>query len=795
MIDEGLHILLVEDDGAHAGLIRRAFQTRAPRVRLTTTYTLADARRQLAEATVDLVIVDLLMPDGHGTELLPPEGERPRLPTIVMTSFGSEQAAAEAIKAGALDYVVKSETTLADMPHIAQQALRQWRGIVARREAEEALRESEERYRRLVELSPDAVVILQGEKLQFVNSAFTQLFGYTRRDVKEGLRYLDLVHQDSKESASRRYQDRLAGKPLATTFTYDLITKDGTVVPCETSGALIQYQGRPADLISIRDVTERRRHEKALAQAKEAAEAANRAKSEFLANMSHEIRTPMTAIMGFADLMMSYEMVPSERRENLKTIHRNAENLLTIINDILDLSKIEADKIEIERIDCPTRKIVEEVRSLMRVRANEKNLSLDVLYRFPLPETVRTDPLRLRQILVNLVGNAVKFTESGGVRIVVRCVGGQNAPPRIQFAVADTGIGMTDDQIDRLFHPFTQADSSSTRRFGGTGLGLSISRRLARMLGGDVEAQSEFGEGSTFTLTIDPGPLQRVAMVDAFPPALAAMAQRGRVPAGNIPTDGALSGRVLLVEDEVDVQRLMALVLTQWGLDVDRADDGRAAYAQAAESLAEDNPYDLILMDIQLPELDGYEVTRMLRRDGFDGPILALTAHAMTGDREKCLDCGCDDYLAKPVSPAGLFATVARCLGQTAAGSDAAAAANPGLMGSTAISDADKAEMLAEFIGQLPERTESIEAALKANDLESLTHHSHRLKGAAAIYGLPRISDAADAVYRLATGSADNGRLPAVVAELLGLCETASEDDCLVGSARASRPEPEAAAD
>ena len=293
------------------------------------------------------------------------------------------------------------------------------------------------------------------------------------------------------------------------------VTMDGELAYWEnTANPIRNAAGEITCCVEIgRNVTSFKDAERRFAEAKEAAEAANRAKSAFLANISHEIRTPMTSILGFADVLMSFEMPPSERQEHLETIHRNAENLLTVINDILDLSKIEAEKLDLEPVDCSPQKIVEEVRSLVQVRADEKRLRLDVDYPFPLPEKVHTDPTRLRQILLNLASNAIKFTETGGVRITVRCRRSEDARARIDFEVADTGVGMTAEELSRLFRPFTQADMSTNRRFGGTGLGLSISQKLANMLGGDIAVQSQPGKGSTFTLTIDPGPLRDVPML------------------------------------------------------------------------------------------------------------------------------------------------------------------------------------------------------------------------------------------------------------------------------------------
>ncbi|NQU20634.1 MAG: response regulator, partial [Candidatus Nealsonbacteria bacterium] len=384
---------------------------------------------------------------------------------------------------------------------------------------------------------------------------------------------------------------------------------------------------------------------KTLVEANLAAEAATREKSNFLANMSHEIRTPMTAILGCVDLLLEGDLSEEEQTTNAAVVRRNGKLLLELINNVLDLSKLESGKLVEESMDCSLFEIVDDVTSLLRVKAVDKGLELIVEFAYPLPQRIRTNPIRLRQILVNLVDNALKFTERGSVRIAVRYEQ-DTVGPRLHFAVTDTGIGMTAQQQAKIFQPFTQADETTTRRFGGTGLGLTISKRLTHMLGGDIQLQSTPGLGTTFTATIFPGLLHDVPMLSAGPKPAAPSAEA----TGNARQwKQTLCGRVLFAEDGPDNQRLIGLILKKAGLDVDLAENGRIACEKVFAAAARGEPYDLVLMDMQMPEMDGYEATRQIRQHGFSGPIMALTAHALAGDREKCLQAGCDGYATKPI--------------------------------------------------------------------------------------------------------------------------------------------------
>ena len=377
--------------------------------------------------------------------------------------------------------------------------------------------------------------------------------------------------------------------------------------------------------------------------------AASRAKSDFLANMSHEIRTPMTAVLGYADLLLDPTLTNRDRLEHVETIRRNGTHLLQIINDILDLSKIEAGKMNVELLPCSPSKVLAEVASLMRLRAKQKGLDFEVTFSGAVPASVHSDAVRLRQIVVNLVGNAIKFTERGSVRVFVRCSGAEGPFAMLVVQVVDTGIGLSPEQISSLFQPFSQADSSTSRRFGGSGLGLTICKRLAGLLGGEMTVQSAIGRGSVFTLAVPTGDLTGVAMQhDASEGLLATEVKTAHTPT-------ALTGvRVLLAEDGPDNQRLIARYLVRSGADVTVVENGRLA-ADAARAGA----FDVVLMDMQMPELDGYGATSLLRHEGYTRPIIALTAHSMAGDRERCIRAGCDDFLTKPISRDALLDGVA----------------------------------------------------------------------------------------------------------------------------------------
>jgi signal transduction histidine kinase/CheY-like chemotaxis protein/HPt (histidine-containing phosphotransfer) domain-containing protein len=482
------------------------------------------------------------------------------------------------------------------------------------------------------------------------------------------------------------------------------------------------------------DITARKLAEEQVHQAKETAELANLSKSQFLANTSHEIRTPMTAILGYAEMLLDTKQTADERTACAKTIRRNGEHLLAIINDILDISKIEAQKVTVEKLQCDLPQLVADVVGLTRAWVAKKGLEFEIVFDKLIPKHIVTDPLRAKQVLVNLVSNAIKFTHKGKIRLSInREI--TYFTHVIRFEVTDTGIGMTPDQVGRLFQPFTQADASTTRKYGGTGLGLTISKRLSNLLGGDIHVSSEPGTGSTFAFTLDGGPRQGVELLENLTADQLALA-------GDTDTadEIRLSGRILLAEDGEDNQDLLSTHLRRAGADVVIAGNGRLA-VESAMSAAE--PFDLILMDMQMPELDGYGATRRLRSAGMDLPIIALTANAMAEDRVRCLEAGCTDYLSKPISRLVLLSTVARYL------QDARRKAIPqeevpvARIKSTHATDGKIAKLVERFVSRLPERVATIESLLRKNSLAELRHALHQLKGAGGGYGFSSISDMA----------------------------------------------------
>lgn len=399
-----------------------------------------------------------------------------------------------------------------------------------------------------------------------------------------------------------------------------------------------------------------------LAEAHEQAQVATLAKTNFLTNMSHEIRTPLSAILGLVDVLIDsgdLDSAPIPRLEALDGIKRNGQHLMALLNDVLDLAKIQAGRVAVEAEPFSPIDVVSDAVRLMEGRAQAKQLALSTRFSGPLPEAVGGDPVRVTRILVNLISNAIKFTETGGVSVDVALEA--STTPVLRIAVRDTGIGIAADALQNLFMPFEQADNTTSRKFGGTGLGLSISRHLAQLMAGDLDVESTPGEGSCFTLRLPTGPLEGLELRELQPEAGG--------PRVRPQQSHSIPFRILVAEDFPDNQRVIRHVLERAGASVDMVDDGHAAVDRALNARELGSPFDVILMDMQMPGLDGYDATRQLRASGYGGAIIALTAHALDGDEERCIEAGCDAYTTKPIHPANLARTITALLKESDADS------------------------------------------------------------------------------------------------------------------------------
>ncbi len=589
-------------------------------------------------------------------------------------------------------------------------------------------------------LTEGLLVVDPGRNVVLANEALTRLLGKSNEEMM-GTPVGEIAWLDE------------AGAPLAASAApWDVALNDGTVQRNrnlklrDTAGmertfvvkcSPVPSAGGKASgvLISLEDITLLEQSRIELRGARDEAEAASRAHREFLANMSHKIRTPMNAILGFTELLRrGFGKSERESTRYLDTIHHSGKHLLGLINDILDLSKLEAGQLTVEKIACEPHAVIQGALSELGLKAQEKGIRLALRLLTPVPAQIKSDPARLRQVILNLLSNAVKFTERGGIEVVLAC---QDTVYTVE--VNDTGIGMEPSGVETMFDPFTQADASITRRFGGTGLGLAISRKLARALGGDLTASSQPGVGTSMLFTFDTGSVDGVPMLT-----VADLSRRVSSAQPTARTRWKMpAARVLVVDDGAENRELIALVLAEQGLWVEEAENGQAAVDKMAEV-----PCDLVLMDMQMPVMDGYAATREMRRRGVKVPIVALTANAMKDYEQEVLAAGCTAHFTKPIDIDLLLQEVARLLGGHAEESDAPvttpsvfgdlqddAPAAPTRVVSRFADNPKLAPIVRKFAARLKEQLVHASTALAAGDLPEVQRLAHWLAGAGGTVG------------------------------------------------------------
>ncbi len=604
------------------------------------------------------------------------------------------------------------------------------------------------RVRSALDTMAEGLLVLDNkEQIVLANRAFGTLLGKTPDELL-GIRVSTLPWADAEGEAlaedDRPWRRALrSGRPAVNQRIRLTLSETSRLTFMINCSPVLGSGGSHAGvLVSFDDVTQLEEQEIELLRSKEEAEAANQAKSAFLANMSHEIRTPMNAILGFTELLRrGFTQDENENRRHLETIYSSGKHLLDLINDILDLSKVEAGRFETEAVVFDPYGVIQEVVKVLGIKAREKGITLDFRVDGEVPQTIHSDPARLRQIMTNLIGNAIKFTERGGVAVQVRAAQ-ENGAIDFEIEVADSGVGMPADALDKIFDPFVQADSSVTRKFGGTGLGLSISRKFARALGGDITVESQLGSGSRFLVWLAAGPAEAVTWIDGEQ----AIAELAEV-AGEQTTDWVFPpARVLVVDDGPENRELVKLVMTKYGLSVDEAENGKVGLEMGMV-----NAYDVILMDVQMPVMDGFSATQALRDQGIEEPIIALTANAMKGFEQECLDVGYSNYLTKPIDIDRFVAKLAEVLGaERAAVSEAPtpvrfapdpASASEVPQGDAPITAAlhgkgpQFAQLAERFVARLGGKLDEMTDAWTENRFKDLAELAHWLKGAGGTVG------------------------------------------------------------
>jgi PAS domain S-box-containing protein len=600
---------------------------------------------------------------------------------------------------------------------------------------EKELKESNKRFFKVFDKNPVSMALsnIETERIEYVNETFLETFGFTREEVI-GKTKVELGITSAEE---REKNIALMKKEGAVRSVQSIVSKkNGEQLWVLTSLEVVDFNEDSFILSSIFNIDQRKKMEEEIILAKEKAEQAVIAKNSFLANMSHEIRTPMNAIIGYTDLLAQSNL-DAEQAEHVSYVKMAGTNLLHIINDILDFSKIESGKIALESAPFNLKQMLKGIYNLLNVRATEKKLDYNFFLDASLPEYVLGDSVRLNQILVNLIGNAIKFTSKGEVTVSVKKVSEDSSSYKLKFTVQDTGMGIPANKIDLIFERFTQANTETTRKFGGTGLGLSIAKNLVELQGGEMHLKSELGKGSEFWFELSYKKVDTLAIEP--------------LKKSFIPQKILHNIKILLCEDNVLNQKLAKRVIAKFGFEIDIAENGKIGI----EKLKEEK-YDIVLMDLQMPEMDGYQTVLAIRNElNLQIPIIAMTAHSLVGEKEKCLEIGMNDYIGKPFSQEELYTKLCANLPEEGYALETTTlnsekeisplhAHQINLESLKEFSGGSKEfekELIELFMAQVPAEIQELENAFVEGDDLQIKSISHKLKSSMAVMGLYSLNE------------------------------------------------------
>lgn len=622
--------------------------------------------------------------------------------------------------------------------------------ITQRKRSEEMLRDHEARLRAMNDASPTGIFVADKRgRAIYLNHELRRMLGCGRGD---GLStsWTKFLAKADRRTLLERIRLWRPNQPLLP-HSHRILQEDGTMLWASTRVAPIRDGEEVLGYIAtVEDRTLQKEIEDQLCQQTEAAQAATKAKSSFLANMSHEIRTPLTSIIGFSESILAGDLEDEEQEEALRLIIRSSHHLKRIINDILDLSKIEAGKMELEHVRVPLADLMYELEHIVKPQAREKGLDLKVHIKSPLPRVITTDPTRFKQIFINLLTNGIKFSNEGAVQLDVQFDSQKNL---LTLEIKDSGIGMTEGQQRKLFQAFSQGDASTTRKFGGTGLGLLISKELCVRLGGTITVQSAVGEGSIFTVNLPVDPV----LASDLTTDLDVTENVSQI----VTKTPSLTGKVLIIEDGIENQQILSLLLRRTGLQVVIQENGLLGL----ENVKREH-FDLILLDMHMPVMDGLTAAPLIREAGYAGPLVALTAYSTQESIQASLKAGCSDFLAKPFERTVFMNRLAHWLGQTEQSSIISPAHSPDIsLTSLLREEPDIADLVLRFLDSLPERLALLDEALSGKDYEQALQEAHRLKGISGTYGYTMFSEVCGYI-EIALHNQEEEKLPLLLRDL-----------------------------